>query len=160
MEVGAGKDESGLAIALEALGELDGGSGGLANGGGDSGGGGDGEAEGVIGIGGRVVVEGLEEAGGCMRERETHRIGENSVGFGVGRGEGEGVWSSVSHTCARSTHKHFPSIDYLSNTKHRTNHKRFSFNFHLIGFSFNFLFFICFSHVCCTLFHHWTRFIS
>lgn len=111
MEVGAGKHDSGLAIALEALGELYGGGGGLANDGGDSGGRGHGEAEGVIGIGGRVVVEGLEEAGGRMREREAHRIGENSMGFGVGRAEGEEVWSRVSHTCARCTDKHFPWID-------------------------------------------------
>jgi len=109
MEVSAGKHESGLAIALEGLGEVDGGGGGLANGGGNSGGGRHGEAEGVIGIGGRVVV---------VRDGETDGIGENSVGFGVGRAEAERrVWRSVSHTCARCTHKHFPLIEYFATPK-------------------------------------------
>lgn len=62
MEVGAGKHQSALALVLELLGELDGGGGGFANGGGDCGGGRHGEAEGVIGMGGRVGVDGLEEA--------------------------------------------------------------------------------------------------
>lgn len=119
MEVGAGKHESGLAIGLEGLGELYGGGGGLANGGGNSSGRRHGEAEGVIGIGGRVVV---------VRDREADGIGENSVGFGVGRAEAERrVWRSVSHTCARCTDKHFPLIDYFATPKS-------SFYFYLIGF--------------------------
>lgn len=74
VEVGAGKHESALAVLLEALGELDGGGGGLADGGGECGGGRDGEAEGVIGVGGRGGVEGLEEAGGGGGVGEGHGI--------------------------------------------------------------------------------------
>lgn len=66
VEVGAGKDESAAAVLLDSLSELDGRGGDFANSGGNGVGGIDGGAVVtgiVIGVGVRVGVDGLEEAG-------------------------------------------------------------------------------------------------